>query len=362
MTDLFVFYFIQVIEKILDYSCDFITSVKQFRLVCKQWCLLSTKKFRNTHGRICFENDFSRRTSKFIQVMQGSSEMLFDKFKFSGGFVLYKPYKGSYAFDKVFNELFKVCVPWMKSLEFTSHNPSDLKFPKNIKKYDLSHLSTLSFHICVFYNNLQLEMTDYLGSLLDAANSLRTLDFRLVSADPSMQSENQLKIIQTFGEVVATRIPTTVKYLKLNMLLNDNHFSLLEARNLNLECLIIDFQKGARISTKVIETFLKNQSKTLQNLEFIECNSLHDAMELPALPNLTFFKIEGRPRIPSFKFETAFPNLKSIEILFYWIYQDEDWLKTILVDSGSSKTVMDVEFLCEINERDLFVLYRLVRY
>lgn len=348
-----------MVEKVLDYSSDMMTSVKQFRLVCKKWNYIATKKYRTTYGRICFENDFNRKTSKFIQVMQNCSDMLFDKFKFSGGFVVYKPYQGHYGFDKIFNELFRICVPWMKTLEFSSHNPSDLKFPKNIRRYDLSNVSTISFHICVFYNNLQEEMVDYLAGLLDISTNLKTCDFRLVSADPSMQSDDQIKIMQKFGTVIATKISKTCKHLKLNMLINDNVITLLEGRELQLESLIIDFQKIG-MSTKVIESFLKSQSKSLQNLEFIEA-PFQAGMELPELRHLSFLKVEGKPKIPSFKFERALPKLKSVEILFYWIYQDEDWLKNVLVDQGQSQSVVDVEFLCEINEKDLFILHRITK-
>jgi hypothetical protein len=248
----------------------------------------------------------------------------------------------------------------MKSLEFSSHNPSDLSFPKNVEKFNLSNLSTLSFHIIIYYNNLQIEMTDYLGNILDAATSLKTVDFRLVSADPSTQSTDQLEVMNEFGKTIATKIPRTCNHLKLNIFITDHHISLLEQRGLHLECLIIDFQKIS-ISTKVLESFLKSQSRSLINLEFIEAPLWDSDMKFPILPNLKYLKIEGKPRLPQCNFEKIFPKLKFIEILFYWIYQDDKWLSNVLLDAGHSKTVVDVEFLCEVNEQDLFMLHRIVK-
>lgn len=348
-----------MIEKILDYSTDFVATVQTFRLVCKQWRTIATKKYRSKYGRICFENDFNRKTAKFIQVMRNSNDMLFDKFKLSGGYVIYKPLFGHYGYNQVYNELFRICVPWMKDLQFKSHNPCDLKFPKSLQKYNLTKLTTLSFHICVFYKDLQMEMADYLGEIFDGATNLKSFDFRLVSYDPSLLSENQLVIMQKFGDVIGQRIPKSCSHLKMNIILSPHHFSLLEERGLNLETLIIDFQK-IFLPSQVITSFLASQSSSLKILEFIEAPLSAD-MVLPVLPLLTSLKIEGKPRIPSFKFETVFPNLKSLEILFYWIYQDENWLQNILLDAGTSRSVHSVNLLCEVNESDLFVLYRVVK-
>jgi hypothetical protein len=338
---------------------DFTEAVKQFRLVCKDWNRIATKSYRTEMGKMCFENDFNRNTTSFIKVMKNSKELLFDKFKFVGGFVLYKSYNGHYGFDKVFNELFRICVPWMKSLEFTSHNPSDLKFPKLLKPLDLVGLESLVFHVCVYYEHLQFDMPGFLETLLDSAPNLTKFDFKISTVDPSMKSNDQLELINKFGEIIATKIPKSVKHLKLNMLITEEQLEKFQNQGIMLESLYVDFQKGP-LSVESFETFLRSQSRSLEYLELIESPISVD-MNFPVLEKLDHLRIEGKPLLPACHFGKIFPKMKSLEILFYWIYQEQDWLKDVFVENGCSNSVKEFDFMCEINDGDVAALSRIAK-
>jgi len=306
-----------------------------------------------------FENDFNRDTANFIKVMKNSTDFLFDKFKFVGGFVLYKSYNGHYNFDQVFNELFRICVPWMKSLEFTSHNPSDLKLPKSFKPLDLFGLESLTFHVCVFYDHLQFEMPGFLETILNAAPNLTRIDFKITTVDPSMKNNAQLELINKFGDIITTSMPKKVKHVKLNMLITEEQLVKFQRQDLSLESLIVDFQKGP-LSVESFEQFLGSQSHTLEYLELVEAPVCLD-MNFPVLSRLRHLRIEGKPVLPACEFGKVLPRVKSLEILFYWIYQEDNWLKDVFVDNGSSDTVTECDFLCEITDSDVSVLFRIAK-
>ncbi|ODM99802.1 hypothetical protein Ocin01_06878, partial [Orchesella cincta] len=142
-----------VIEAIFDYAAlgnNFCETVRQFRVVCRLWCKIATKKFRDVYGQMDFENDFNRSTARFIEVMQNCDDIPFKSFKFTGGFVLYKPFRGDFSYDRVFEKLLSVCSPAIQELEFSTHNPSDLKFPKLLREIKFENLRVLSFkNVCI---------------------------------------------------------------------------------------------------------------------------------------------------------------------------------------------------------------------
>lgn len=347
----------QVIESIFDYAStyNFSNTVRQFRLVCKLWCRISTKKFRDIYGQIDFENDFDRGTARFIEVMQNCEDIPFKRFKFTGGFVLYKPYRGDFSYDRIFETLLSVCSPAIQELEFYTHNPSDLKLPKPFRGIMFENLKVLSFKMCVYYDRLQEEMPSLLETFFKCSPRLEKLELTITTPDGET-TEDQLELIEVFGDLIVSKLPKSCKHLKLNMPFTNSQLDRFGFQNVFLDSLNVDF-RNSPVSTASLVKFLESQQHTIRDLQLIECpvRIVKDTLRFPCLIRL---RIEGRAILPCFPFKKVFPALETFEVVFYWIYQEDRWLSNVFGENTYSDSVKQLKICCWVTDSDVQIFQR----
>lgn len=329
--------------------------MRQFRLVCRLWCRISTKKFRDLHGQIDFENDFDRSTARFIEVMQNCDDIPFKSFKFTGGFVLYKPYRGDFCYDRIFEKLLGVCAPAIQELEFSTHNPSDLRLPKSFRSVRFENLRVLSFKMCVYYDRLQDEMPSLLLAFFKAAPQLEKVDLAITTPDGET-TEEQLELIETFGDLIVSKLPKTCKHLKLNMPFTNCQLDQFGFQHVFLESLNVDF-RNSPVCTASLVKFLESQQHSLRELQLIECpvRIVKDTLRFPSLMRL---RIEGRAVLPSFPFKEVFPMLETFEVVFYWIYQEDRWLSNVFGENTYSDSIKQLKICCWVTDSDTQIFHR----
>lgn len=319
---------------------------KVFRLVCKDWCRIATRAYRQHRGRITFKKNFiGRVTELFIRVMRTSAEIPFEKFRFS---------TDSYD-DDHFGDLLHECSGAIVNLELLMSNPCDLKFPKDFPDLVLGRLKSLTFHVRIdSHAELQPEMPTLLISLLRSSPNLSKLDLKIFGGVPKTIQMINMKqqLVKRFGDALVDYIPSTVKEVKLNMTLTDDQLRRLSRKHKDLVSLEVYFQQSV-FNSGTLQEFLNTVAPTLIFCKAVGSQFLVE-MDFPVFPKLQYLVALGRP--PALlSYRHTFPRLNKLEICLW----DEDQQGTVFPDNCYSDTVTEIDFPYPVTKS--FVINRISR-
>ncbi|ODM98377.1 hypothetical protein Ocin01_08303 [Orchesella cincta] len=292
-----------------------IQDVRNSRLVCKQWNEAATKLYRRGRSPSMFGNVMPPHSSlktydlnmqSFLDVMKTSSLIPVQRYVIGANFFVKQN-------QRLMKDFMRICGPsatelrfyfdYTSTMNFTRRSFPDLKLPK---------LKSLLFN-CGNYRGRNCSSQTYeipylVEVVLGAAERLQEFRFEFAPRDFKWQSV----VVRRFAEIISKRIPKSVKILRLDMWLNDNHLNTLADTGLELQ--EFQFDCHCAVGKDVIKKFFERQSRTLRVLKILNSDpNCSVSVDFPRFDQLRQMELQGATISP-FSYPDTFPKLETLNL------------------------------------------------